>query len=264
MPAFVDRTNVRYGNLIAINLFNEKINGHLQWICKCDCGNTVIVPGVHLVTGNTKSCGCRKIETSRQNGSNNKTHGMTGTSEYKAWQSLRDRCYNVDSQQYNNYGARGIRVCNRWLNSFENFYADMGPKPSSIHSIDRMNNNGDYEPENCYWATPTQQSNNKRTNCFHELNGEMLTVAQIAKKENIPVATLVSRLNRDNLSIEEAINKKANKHKFTYNGVTKSLNEWAHELNIGYNKLYTRIFTLGWSFEKAISKEGHRRIIKLI
>lgn len=117
-----------------------------------------------LASGNTKSCGCLRRETTSLVGLAKKTHGMRDTPEYGVWANMKDRCYNPSSEDYKNYGGRGIKVCERWLNSFENFYEDMGEKPWSklLYSLDRINNDGNYEPSNCRWATVKQQVNNRR------------------------------------------------------------------------------------------------------
>jgi hypothetical protein len=108
------------------------------------------------------------------------THGMTGTPEYQAWRNMYQRCTNPNNPQYDLYGERGVKVCGRWLESFDNFYADMGPRPGRHYSIDRIDTNGDYEPGNCRWATAVQQSNNKRDNRVIEHNGESHTLTEWA------------------------------------------------------------------------------------
>lgn len=131
------------------------------WNCVCDCGKETIVRTGSLESGNTKSCGCLMMERILEAVS---THGMAYTKEYRCWQSIRDRCYNKSFANYKHYGGRGIKVCDRWLESFENFYEDMGDKPSKKHSIDRINNDGNYHPDNCRWATDYEQAINKRGN----------------------------------------------------------------------------------------------------
>jgi len=125
----------------------------------------------------------------------NKTHGMDGTSIYKTWIGLKARCYNKNDKDYKNYGGRGIKVCKRWKNSFENFYNDMGDKPKGM-SIDRIDNNGNYEPSNCRWATIEQQNNNKRNNHLLTYNGKTQTITQWSREIKVPVSTLQCRLLR--------------------------------------------------------------------
>jgi len=128
-----------------------------EW--KCDCGNVCIRPLGRVKLGYSRSCGCLVIDTAKKS---NKTHGWKGTREYRIWAGMRNRCKNPNLHDYPRYGGRGIRVCNRW-EKFENFIADMGPCPTSKHSIDRKNGEGNYELSNCRWATPKEQArNNKR------------------------------------------------------------------------------------------------------
>jgi len=142
---------------------------------RCFCGNIVNVQLNNIkLRGETKTCGCSKK-------GGNPTHGMSSTNIYNSWRSLRQRCSNKNNREYHNYGGRGIKVCDRWINSFENFYKDMGKRPKG-KSIDRIDYNGNYEPENCRWATREEQDNNKRNNHFIEYRGEKKTLAQWSRK----------------------------------------------------------------------------------
>ena len=123
--------------------------------CECECGGHSIVIGHSLISGHTKSCGCLI--------GGNLKHGMSGTAEHETWMSMKYRCSNENNTYYHIYGGRGIKVCERWAESFQNFYDDMGPKPSPDHSIDRIDVDGNYCPENCRWATYHQQQVNKQS-----------------------------------------------------------------------------------------------------
>jgi len=138
--------------------------GSRYYLCQCSCGNEAVVRLSSLLIGDTNSCGCLGSELSAErNRLRNTTHGMSDTREYTIWASMVDRCTNEKCRSYGDYGGRGIKVCDRWRNSFENFYTDMGDKPTGM-SLDRIDNDGDYTPGNCRWATAKEQSRNKRNN----------------------------------------------------------------------------------------------------
>jgi hypothetical protein len=134
------------------------LNNRVMWLCQCDCGNEITLSSNPLQRGNTKSCGCLKPESI---GNAHRTHGMRNTPEYDVWAGMRQRCTNPNHVGYANYGGRGITVCKRW-DIFENFIADMGQRPNSNYTIDRIDNNGNYEPGNCQWLKSGDQQKNKR------------------------------------------------------------------------------------------------------
>jgi hypothetical protein len=156
-----DITGQKFGRLTAIKRLGSSKRGQSIWLCRCDCGKIKEIVLTRL--SRVKSCGCLLREM-HINGNANFRHGhwknSKPTPEHNAWVRMRQRCYNENRDNYRYYGGRGITVCERWRSSFENFFADMGPRPSPAHSIDRINNDGDYEPSNCRWATRSEQMKN--------------------------------------------------------------------------------------------------------
>lgn len=148
----------KYNQLILIKNTGKKKISCYVWLCLCDCGKYKEIVGYKVKNGDTKSCGCAKIKA----GKNRATHGMYKSREYHIWQKIKKRCYVKNEINYGRYGGRGIKVCKRWLNSFENFLKDMGPMPSDLHSIERIDNDGDYDPSNCMWQTAQKQARNRR------------------------------------------------------------------------------------------------------
>ena len=148
MPEFHDITGQRFGRLIALEIARRNPT---RWLCHCDCGNKTIVQLGHLTTGDTKSCGCQR---------GSPTHRRYKTRTYYIWAAMLRRCRNSKASNYKNYGGRSIKVCDRWM-KFENFLADMGESPAKL-SLDRINNDGNYEPGNCRWTTASEQAKNRR------------------------------------------------------------------------------------------------------
>lgn len=166
---------------------------------RCECGVELPVRNVHLRSGHTQSCGCFYRDSRITTGHKRKTHGhslpgkMTG--EYRSWSAMLTRCTNQGAESYQRYGARGITVCDRWRHSFQNFLADMGKRPSTKHSIDRWpDTNGNYEPLNCRWATPTEQQNNKNNNRRMTFYGKTLTATEWSRISQVSVSVIFMRL----------------------------------------------------------------------
>lgn len=173
MRKMMDLTGQRFDRLLVISAIPHNLGEQRKWLCRCDCGNEVTVFGGNLKRGLTRSCRCLNKEITRSIFTKHgDTVGGKPTTEYKTWCHIKDRCYNPDNKQYQDWGGRGIKMCDRWLSSFHSFLEDMGRKPSPELTIDRINNDGDYEPGNCKWGTDLEQAKNKRNNKWYEANGE--------------------------------------------------------------------------------------------
>lgn len=203
-PRVKDLTGKRFGRLTAME-FVCRHNGQSRWLCRCDCGEDIVVASSELTRrtrASTQSCGCLKRELTIRRFTR---HGMANSKEYRSWQQMIKRCYDKKKQGYERYGGRGITVCDRWRTSIEEFLKDMGPKPSINHSIERINNDGNYEPGNCVWATSSEQARNRRTTVRLTLNGKTLCLAEWAKELSISTQSLWVRLNRLGWSVERAL-----------------------------------------------------------
>lgn len=177
-----------------------------RWLWKCDCGNFTFARNAEVKGGGTKSCGC---ESSRATISRRfTTHGACvggRTPEYKVWLGIIARCTDPNLPRWMDYGGRGITMCARWRHSFENFLADMGKKPSKDHSIERKENDGNYEPGNCAWATRIEQARNTRRNRWLEFQGERLLISEWAHRTGIRRLTIKKRIDKLGWSVERAL-----------------------------------------------------------
>jgi hypothetical protein len=173
-----------------------------QVVCRCECGQIVTVRTSSVRSGLTVSCGCAQREAAARSGRNSATHGMEGTPTYKAWSAMKERCLNPSHAFYRHYGGRGIAVCDKWL-KFENFLEDMGERVDGL-TLDRIDNNGDYEPGNVRWATWSDQNCNRRNNVVLSFDGDTLCIAEWARRTGILPGTIGKRL-ANGYSIKEAL-----------------------------------------------------------
>lgn len=192
-----DLTGERYGRLTVTGFSHRVKSGHSFFCCECDCGAATTVRKDALVNGKTTSCGCKSADSSRERFTK---HGMNQTAEYRAWQQMKERCNNPRKPRFADYGGRGIRVCERWSgqHGFANFIADMGRKPHPDLSIERINNDGNYEPGNCKWATRIEQRNNQRKAKPKKpivYQGESKTLSDWAKHFGLTYAIVLHRLH---------------------------------------------------------------------
>ena len=185
---------VRFNRLIPIEPtgHRDKFN-KIVWKCLCDCGRISFVSTCAITTGNTKSCGCQKFDSTSKRF---RKHGMSGTSIYRIFHLMIARCHNPESQNYRLYGARGIFVCDAWRTSFDAFRKDVGERPSDRHSLDRIDVNLGYEPGNVRWSDQKSQCRNKRNNRIVELNGVRLPVSEWSEILGIDQRLIIKRLSR--------------------------------------------------------------------
>ena len=195
MPGRIkDETGKRYGRLQVVRMEpKQPCQKGTFWICKCDCGTeSHRVEGGCLRNGRVTSCGCYARERSSERA---RTHGRRDSREYSIWRAMKKRCYVQNASGYARYGGRGIKVCNRWRDSFENFYEDMGPAPEGM-SLDRIDGDGDYAPSNCRWATIKQQQRNTCTNRLISYKNKTLTLVEWSEITGLASETIAARIKR--------------------------------------------------------------------
>jgi hypothetical protein len=243
---FKNLTGLVFGKLTVIK-YNGKAgkNKNSMWLCKCECGNEKSIRTSHLTSNLVISCGCygktRGIK-----------HNKHKTPEYRAWIGMKQRCYNQKFSKYHLYGGKGITVCDRWLESFENFYEDMGDRPKDKTSLDRINSDLGYSKENCRWATDIEQSNNTNRNVFITFNGKTQTITQWAHELNISANTLSGRLSKG-WTVERSLTTPIQKRPtIIYDGIELTYKEWANKLGFDEWTIPTRL-KLGWTIERALT-----------
>lgn len=188
MSKLIDLKEVRFGRLVVTERAGADKHGHVMWLCQCDCGNQKVVKGHKLLSGDYKSCGCMHYKYS---------HGQSNTRLYHIWRTMKARCADPNSHKYHSYGGRGITIRHKWLNSFEAFYDwAMANGYREDLTIDRIENDGNYEPSNCRWASAKEQANNTRKNRLLTHNGETHTMSEWADLTGIGEKAIYRRLNR--------------------------------------------------------------------
>ncbi len=192
MQKVIDLTGKRFGRLTVLNRA-ENHGIHPSWHCRCDCGKETKVAGQHLRNGTTKSCGCLRIK-----------HQLSYTLIYRSWRNMLSRCENPHDPNFSLYGGRGIKVCPQW-HDIQAFREDMGDRPSPQYTIDRIDNNGNYDPGNCHWATSKEQSRNRRDNHLITFQGETRCQSEWAESLGISRQRLDYRLRVAGWTTEKAL-----------------------------------------------------------
>lgn len=254
-PNTFDLTDWRFGQLTVIRFAGYQ---HKQafWLTRCDCGNERTIRANSLLRGNSSSCGCQRKGFLKHGYA--RTDHKTAT--YRSWIAMRTRCGNPNIPKYQDYGGRGIRVCERW-NSFESFLADMGERPPGM-SIDRIDNDGDYCPENCKWSTNKEQCRNQRWTVRLTYNGETKTRQEWCEVYGIKLSTLRERLLRG-WTLDQVFNTPNDSYivTLTYRGETKTRHEWCEIYGINFSTLRSRI-KRGWTLDQVFGASLYQKPTK--
>lgn len=194
-----DLAGQKFNRLTALSIVGRAKSGGVTWLCRCECLTEIVVRGKKLVFGSTKSCGCLKREKDRsQKGrarKNKAKHAVSGTPMYQVWAGMRDRCRNQKNKYYDRYGGRGITICERW-DSFENFCADMGERPAGL-TIERIDNDKGYSPDNCRWATAAEQNRNKTGVLKITIDGVTRCLSEWAREVGVTRHYLAYRIKKN-------------------------------------------------------------------
>lgn len=194
-----DLTGRRFNMLVVQRRVANSKRGQSRWECLCDCGNSTIVTASNLKTGAVKSCGCLKHKK-------HDTHHLSHTPLCKVWYKMRQRCYSINDQAYKDYGGRGITICDEWKNNFESFYNwSLANGYTDGLTIDRINNNDGYSPQNCRWSTPKEQANNRRSCRYFTFDGKTMNLMQWCNLLNLPYKIVHSRIYKSKWTFERAI-----------------------------------------------------------
>ncbi len=261
MPRYSpDLTGQKFFRLTVIRTVRNHRN-QKAWECLCSCGNTRVVTASNLYSGKSNSCGCYRNErTAARMTRHGHSAGGSRSKEYSTWMGMRSRCFNPADRRYADYGGRGITLCERWENSFEAFYADMGARPSPRHSIDRINNDGPYAPGNCRWATAQQQANNKRNNRILTHGGRSQTLSQWAVEIGIKPLALHHRIDSYGWSVDRALTtpvssepKGPHERTIVFSGRSLTLMQWQAETGIPWRVLADRLRKPNWSVEQVLT-----------
>lgn len=248
-PRFQDLTGRTFGRLTVIGYLGRRHSAS-YWQCKCSCldGNITEVNGQNLKLGTSTSCGCARREGMSKR---RKSHGQSKGRIYRCWINMKLRCYDDKEVGYRYYGGRGIAVCKRWLESFENFLADMGQPPTAAHTLDRKDTNASYSPENCKWSTYKEQANNRTNNRLSTIDGVTRNTAQWSEISGLPPNVIHQRLGRGwDAKAAVFTPAKLMRRMIEFRGESKFLTQWAKDTRL---PVAARL-NLGWSIERALTE----------
>lgn len=243
-----DMAGMRFGSVTVLRRTGTCSSRDAKWLYRCDCGVEHESSGYSI--RKVKGFTCPECTVIRVSQASIK-HGKTETPEYKTWTDVKTRCLNPSSTGYKNYGGRGITICNRWKDSFEAFLEDMGEKPTPNHSIDRIDNDGNYEPGNCQWVTIEEQIRNRRITIKVEVNGATKTLAEWCKEYDCTFASAYYRY-RQGLGGEAVFKTMATT--LTLDGLTDTISGWSKRTGIAANTISMRVNQYGWSVTRALTE----------
>lgn len=227
------------------------VKGRALVECRCDCGTQRVIRVDGLTSLRSHSCGCHKARTAR---ALRTSHGLSNSPTYYSWQSAKDRCTNPNNPHFANYGGRGITMCAEWLGDFAAFLRDMGARPNGL-SIDRIDNDGPYGPQNCRWATRAEQSRNHRRNVRIPLDGESTVATDVAASLGLSLGAVRGRMRRG-FGPSDLVNPKRYRPRgeiLTFNGESLGYAEWSRRTGLSRTAIVSRIRRLGWTIERALT-----------
>lgn len=236
-----DLTGKKFGRLKCIKIAKKRFKGErVRWVCECFCGNIVEIFSDNLLSGNTKSCGCLDHEKTT-------SHGMSNSRIYQLWSQIKQRCGNENNLHYKNYGGRGIRLCDDWM-SFKSFYdwAILNGYEDGL-TIERLDNNKGYSPDNCTFITKSEQSKNRRVNYRVNINGSVMCLYDACKHLYIDYSLVQNRIKNLGWDVDKALYTKINAPTrchatvLEYNGMSLNIREWSDYLKIPYKSLYGKL-----------------------
>lgn len=254
MPPKDDLTGLCFGRL-TVECFSHRRGSKAQWRCTCNCGASIIADGHNLKSGNTQSCGCKN---SYVTAARNRTHGKSGTPEHTIWASMKQRCLDVGCKAYVHYGGRGISVFNCWRDSFEAFLADVGERPGPEYELDRIDNDGNYEPGNVRWATRKEQMRNTRASRRITAGGLTHTLSEWSELSGIRRSTIAFRIDKCGWSPEKAVStgsRETTERLLSHDGRLTRLSDLAKSHGISSSTLRFRLDKIGMPLELALTSK---------